>query len=182
MRRGTSVSHNQNSRCHNHDINGSLVGMSTKRIGIETLLATGDQLKTARALAGVDEEEVADCAGVNVNTIRNMEARGAKPITSSAVTVRRVQLALEVLGIEFLNHAQPGVRLRIPGERRRNGGRGAAQVVRGKTAKATRTKRWVSGAGTWADEQSDAPSRPEGVRRAVYLAPAGKGEQRRALG
>jgi len=141
MRRGTSVSYNQNSRCHNHDINGSLVVMSTRKIGMETMLATGNQLKAARALAGVDQQQVADSAGVNVNTIRNMEARGAKPITSSAVTVRRVQLALEALGIEFLNHAQPGVRLRIPGERRRNGGRVAAQVVRGKTAKATRTKR-----------------------------------------
>jgi transcriptional regulator with XRE-family HTH domain len=55
---------------------------------------------------GVDQQQVADSAGVNVNTIRNMEARGSKPITSSAVTVRRVQLALEALGIEFLNHAQ----------------------------------------------------------------------------
>jgi transcriptional regulator with XRE-family HTH domain len=75
-------------------------------------LATGNQLKAARALAGVDQQEVADAAGVNVNTIRNMEARGAEPITSSAVTVRSVQLALEAMGIEFLNHSQPGVRLR----------------------------------------------------------------------
>ena len=76
------------------------------------MLVTGNQLKAARALAGVDQQEVADSAGVNVNTIRNMEARGAEPITSSAVTVHRVQLALEALGIEFLDHAQPGVRLR----------------------------------------------------------------------
>jgi hypothetical protein len=68
--------------------------------------------QAARALAEADQQQVADSAGVNVNTIRNMEARGAKPITSSAVTVRRVQLALEALGIEFLNHAQLGVRLR----------------------------------------------------------------------
>jgi transcriptional regulator with XRE-family HTH domain len=80
-------------------------------------LTTGNQLKAARALAGVDQRQIADSAGVNVNTIRNMEARGAKPITSSAVTVRRVQLALEALGIEFLNHAQPGVRLSIPSDR-----------------------------------------------------------------
>jgi transcriptional regulator with XRE-family HTH domain len=78
------------------------------------VLATGNQLKAARALAGVDQQQVADSAGVNVNTIRNMEARGAKPITSSAVTVRSVQLALEALGIEFLNHSQPGVRLSLP--------------------------------------------------------------------
>jgi transcriptional regulator with XRE-family HTH domain len=81
------------------------------------VLTTGNQLKAARALAGVDQQQVADSAGVNVNTIRNMEARGAKPITSSAVTVRNVQLALEALGIEFLNHSRPGVRLRIPNER-----------------------------------------------------------------
>jgi transcriptional regulator with XRE-family HTH domain len=105
------------------------------------MLATGNQLKAARALAGVDQQQIADSAGVNVNTIRNMEARGAKPITSSAVTVRRVQLALEALGIEFLNHAQPGVRLSIPSERRRHAGRVAAELVRGKTAKATGSKR-----------------------------------------
>jgi transcriptional regulator with XRE-family HTH domain len=80
-------------------------------------LATGNQLKAARALAGVSQQEVADTARVNVNTIRNMEARGAKPITSGVVTVRNVQLALEALGIEFLNHARPGVRLSIPSER-----------------------------------------------------------------
>src|SRR5262245_44545751 len=75
------------------------------------MLITGNQLKAARALAGVDQHELADSAGINVNTIRNMEARGAEPITSSAVTVRKVQLALEARGIEFLNHALPGVRL-----------------------------------------------------------------------
>jgi transcriptional regulator with XRE-family HTH domain len=75
-------------------------------------LVTGNQLKAARALAGVDQQQVADAARINVNTVRNMEARGAEPITSNAVTVRSVQLALEAWGIEFLNHGQPGVRLR----------------------------------------------------------------------
>src|SRR6185437_2435710 len=102
------------------------------------VLATGNQLKAARALAGVDQQQVADAAGVNVNTIRNMEARGAEPITSSAVTVRHVQLALEALGIEFLNHAQPGVRLSIARERaaqRACEPQAAAKATRGKTAK-----------------------------------------------
>ncbi len=40
-----------------------------------------------------------------------MEARGAEPIASGAMTVRKVEVALEALGIEFLNHARPGVRL-----------------------------------------------------------------------
>ena len=80
-------------------------------------LTTGNQLKAARALAGIDQQELADTAGVNVNTIRNLEGRGAELITSSVVTVRNVQLALEALGIEFLNHTQPGVRLKISTER-----------------------------------------------------------------
>jgi transcriptional regulator with XRE-family HTH domain len=107
-------------------------------------LTTGNQLKAARALAGVDQQQVADSAGVNVNTIRNMEARGAEPITSGAVTVRNVQLALEALGIEFLNHARPGVRLSVASQRAA-GVKGepqvAAKAVPGKTAKATEKKR-----------------------------------------
>ncbi|MFG1206901.1 helix-turn-helix transcriptional regulator [Xanthobacter flavus] len=75
-------------------------------------LSTGNQLRAARALAGVEQKWLADTSGVSVNTIRNMEARGAEPITSGAMTVRKVQLALEDAGIEFLNHGQPGVRLR----------------------------------------------------------------------
>jgi transcriptional regulator with XRE-family HTH domain len=75
-------------------------------------LVTGNQLKAARALAGVDQQQLAESAGVNVNTIRNMEARGAEPIASGAMTVRKIEVALEALGIEFLNHARPGVRLK----------------------------------------------------------------------
>ena len=108
-------------------------------------LATGNQLKAARALAGVNQQQVADSARLNVNTIRNMEARGAKPITSSAVTVRNVQLALEALGIEFLNHARPGVRLSIPSERSVEiAGESKAPVKAGrrKTAKTTKRSIW----------------------------------------
>jgi transcriptional regulator with XRE-family HTH domain len=76
------------------------------------MLITGNQLKAARALAGVDQLAVAQAAKVAVNTIRNMESRGPNPITSGAVTVRNVQIALENLGVEFLNGEQPGVRLR----------------------------------------------------------------------
>ena len=97
-------------------------------------------MKAARALAGVDQQQVADAAGVNVNTIRNMEARGAKPITSSAVTVRRVQLVLEALGIEFLNHAQPGVRLSIQEPApRKSGGRTSSFQAVANPPKATKT-------------------------------------------
>jgi hypothetical protein len=82
------------------------------------MLITGNQLKAARALAGVDQLSVAQAAKVAVNTIRNMESRGPDPITSGAVTVRNVQNALESFGVEFTNGDQPGVRLRKGGSDR----------------------------------------------------------------
>ena len=75
-------------------------------------LLTGNQLRAARALVGVDQKYVADTADVAVNTIRNMEARGFQPITSGAYTVQCVQEFLEALGVEFLDGKQPGIVLR----------------------------------------------------------------------
>ncbi|RUX50039.1 hypothetical protein EOA33_10735 [Mesorhizobium sp. M4A.F.Ca.ET.050.02.1.1] len=76
------------------------------------MLTTGNQLKAARALIGVEQKEVADLAGVNVNTIRSMEAAGAGPIAGRAQNVQVVQRVLEARGVEFLNHGRPGVQLR----------------------------------------------------------------------
>jgi DNA-binding XRE family transcriptional regulator len=76
------------------------------------MLTTGNQLKAARALAEMDQSALADAADVNVNTIRNMEAKGGNILTSSMEVVRRVQIALEAAGVEFLNHGRPGVRLK----------------------------------------------------------------------
>ena len=76
------------------------------------MLTTGNQLKAARALAGIEQKELSELAGVNVNTIRNMEASGAGPVAGRSQNVQAVQRALETKGIEFLNHGQPGVRLR----------------------------------------------------------------------
>ncbi|MGH2341819.1 hypothetical protein ACRC7T_10065 [Segnochrobactraceae bacterium EtOH-i3] len=76
------------------------------------MLTTGNQLKAARALIGIDQTEVAMRAGVNVNTVRNMEASGSGAISGRAQNVQAVQRALEEVGIEFLNHGHPGVRLR----------------------------------------------------------------------
>jgi transcriptional regulator with XRE-family HTH domain len=75
------------------------------------MLTTGNQLKAARALAGIEQIELAELAGVAVTTIRKMEWQKAETLTSGLGTVKRVQSALELLGIEFQNHGQPGVRL-----------------------------------------------------------------------
>ena len=78
------------------------------------MLTTGNQLKAARALAGFGQVQLAERATVNVNTIRNMESKGAGLLNSGAKVVRKVQLALEAAGVEFLNHGRPGVRLKEP--------------------------------------------------------------------
>lgn len=81
------------------------------------MLATGHQLKAARALAGdMTQSVLAERAGVHVNTIRKIEDKGADEITSAADVVRRIQQVLETAGIEFLNHGQPGVRLKLKKE------------------------------------------------------------------
>jgi transcriptional regulator with XRE-family HTH domain len=78
------------------------------------MLTTGNQLKAARALSGIEQKDLAEKAGVNVNTIRNMEAAGTGVIAGRASSVQTVQRVLEAEGIEFLNHGQPGVRLAKP--------------------------------------------------------------------
>jgi len=81
------------------------------------MLTTGNQLKAARALAGMDQKELARRAGVNVNTIVAMEKKGAAILTSGLDKIRAVMSALEDEGIEFLNHGRPGVRLREANQR-----------------------------------------------------------------
>jgi transcriptional regulator with XRE-family HTH domain len=76
------------------------------------MLTTGNQLKAARALAGLEQRDIADAAGLHVNTIRSMESAGSASISGRAQNVQAVQRALENAGIEFLNHGSPGVRLR----------------------------------------------------------------------
>ncbi|MBN9066721.1 MAG: hypothetical protein J0H60_09710 [Rhizobiales bacterium] len=75
------------------------------------MLTTGNQLKAARALIGIEQKDLAERAAVNVNTIRNMEASGSGGISGRAQNVQAVQRTLEAMGIEFLNHGNPGVRL-----------------------------------------------------------------------
>jgi DNA-binding XRE family transcriptional regulator len=75
------------------------------------MLTTGNQLKAARALAGVDQKTLAAAASVNVTTIVAMEAKGSELLTSGLDTIRKVMAVLESRGVEFLNHGQPGVRL-----------------------------------------------------------------------
>lgn len=76
------------------------------------MLTTGNQLKAARALIGVEQKDIATAANVHVNTIRSMETAGVGAIAGRSQNVQAVQRALEEMGVEFLNHGNPGVRLK----------------------------------------------------------------------
>ena len=76
------------------------------------MLTTGNQLKAARALAGISQAELARAAEINVTTISAMEGKGSATLTSGLDTVRAIMVALEAAGVELLNHGQPGVRLK----------------------------------------------------------------------
>ena len=72
---------------------------------------TGNHIKAARALLGIDQDRLSELSGLSINTVRNCEASGDQPIAGYASTREKVQKALEALGIEFTNGGAPGVRL-----------------------------------------------------------------------
>ena len=72
---------------------------------------TGRQIAAARTLAGISQADLAASAQISVPTLRRMEASEGQA-SGMANNVTAVMRALEEAGIEFLNHGQPGVRLR----------------------------------------------------------------------
>jgi len=75
---------------------------------------TGNQIKAARALAGLEQAEVALRAGLSINTVRNMEATGTAIVRVRLDTFNKLRGALESAGVEFLaeNGGGAGVRLK----------------------------------------------------------------------
>lgn len=80
---------------------------------------SGNQLRAARSLLGLEQIQLAEKADVGVNTIRRMEACGPDPIGGNEATRAKVTQALEKLGVEFTNSGQPGVRIKVRPARRR---------------------------------------------------------------
>jgi transcriptional regulator with XRE-family HTH domain len=73
---------------------------------------SGNQLRAARALLGLDQDAFATLVGVSINTVRLMEGRGVEPVGGYTSTRERVCEALKKEGVEPLNDGEPGVRLR----------------------------------------------------------------------
>lgn len=72
------------------------------------------QIRAARALLDMSQLELAERASVGIATIKRIEAAGVT-LVGNARTVARIQAALEVAGVEFIDATGdrgPGVRLR----------------------------------------------------------------------
>ena len=65
-------------------------------------MPTGNQLKAARAFAGLKSTELADLARVNQATISRMESFGRKPVGVHARTIDAVIRALAHRGVELV--------------------------------------------------------------------------------
>jgi transcriptional regulator with XRE-family HTH domain len=79
------------------------------------MLTTGNQLKAARALAGLNQGELAKMAGLNIATISAMEGKAGDTLTSGLDTVQAVMRALAEAGVEVTNYdGRPGVEMRRP--------------------------------------------------------------------
>ena len=77
---------------------------------------SGYQLRAARSLAGLGQRELADASEVNVNTIRNMEARGDERVRVRRETMERIVAVLDEFGVQFTDEDGHwvGVRKRVP--------------------------------------------------------------------
>lgn len=87
------------------------------RMGRGQMLQTGRQLKAARMLAGLKQSELARAAGVNVNTVRNMEA---KERIGTAWSTRQLEAALLEHGVELFVKPSLGVRLCVESTERKS--------------------------------------------------------------
>lgn len=82
-------------------------------------MITADQLRAARALAGMDQKTLAEKAGVSLPTIQRMEASPGN-VRGVVETLTKIVTALDQAGIELIGENMPshgqgrGVRLKQP--------------------------------------------------------------------
>lgn len=70
-----------------------------------------DQLRAARALAGLSQQQVADAASVSTMTLKRAEGSGSPAASASAVAA--IRAALEAAGVMFLDENGGGVGVRM---------------------------------------------------------------------
>ena len=77
--------------------------------GVQRL--TSEQIRAARALLRWEQRQLAQAAGVSVETVKRIEKRPGR-VSAQFATVDAIRRAFEAAGVEFTNDDAPGVRLR----------------------------------------------------------------------
>jgi transcriptional regulator with XRE-family HTH domain len=73
----------------------------------------GQQIRAARALLGIGQQELSTLADVGINTVKRVEQ--SAQMAGSVRTLWKIQTALEQAGVEFIPGDEskgPGVRLK----------------------------------------------------------------------
>lgn len=74
------------------------------------------QIRAARGLTGLSQEELAERADIGIATLRRIEAI-ATGTTGNIRTLMQIRRALQEAGVEFIDETKdkgPGVRLKFP--------------------------------------------------------------------
>ena len=74
------------------------------------------QIRAARVLLGLSQQQLATRSAIGLATLKRIEAAGTE-LTGTAQTMSRIQKALQTAGITFIDQDDeqgPGVRLRKP--------------------------------------------------------------------
>lgn len=67
---------------------------------------TGNQIKAARALIGMNQEDLAKAADVGINTIRNFEGFAGDDVRGRIETMEAIKAAFREHGVELLEDGQ----------------------------------------------------------------------------
>ena len=74
-------------------------------------MLTGEQIRAARALLRWGQKQLAEAAGVSIETVKRLE-KTVGPISAYTGTATSLAAALEAAGVAFTNGDEPGVKLR----------------------------------------------------------------------
>ena len=72
---------------------------------------TSEQIRAARALLRCEQKQLAEAAGISVETVKRVEKNRGQ-VSAYFRTVEAIKKALEAAGVEFTDDDAPGVRLR----------------------------------------------------------------------
>lgn len=74
-------------------------------------MVTSEQIRAARALLRWSQHDLAQAAGISVETVKRLEKRPGA-VSAYLATVEAITKSLEAAGAEFTNDDAPGVRIR----------------------------------------------------------------------